>query len=131
MIRRTRSQADTPHIVGPDEKATTALRLLDEGTISAAQAAAAVPPFRPGRKTGVGTIMSWILRGRGNPPVYLEAMKLGGRWVTSRPALARFAERLTAAKVGPRLPVTTPSQRRVEIDRTARELDRAGFGSRS
>jgi len=33
----------------------------------------------------------WVTRGVGSPPVKLEAVKLSGRWFTSKAAVDRFA----------------------------------------
>ena len=72
--------------------------LARETAISTAEAAARVPSFRPGCRTHVATIHRWILHGvRG---VRLEAVRLGGRWVTTVEALDRFARALTAASIG-------------------------------
>jgi hypothetical protein len=48
--------------------------------------------------------------------VRLEAVRLGGRWLTSREALQRFAEALT-----PRLRDSSPSPRSTAKRRRARE----------
>jgi hypothetical protein len=93
--------------------------LTTENPIPLAAAAKFVPPGRNGRRTHLSTLLRWILRGARSPSgelVRLEAARLGSRWVTSREALQRFAERLT-----PRLsdePVS-PSPR------TARQRQRA------
>jgi hypothetical protein len=77
--------------------------LLRENSISLTEAAGLVPPGRRGRPTHLSTLLRWIKPGvRG---VRLEAVRLGGRWVTSREALQRFADRLTAAQAGPTAPV--------------------------
>lgn len=68
--------------------------LLSESLLSAPEAARRVPPTRLDRPTHVSTIIRWITHGvRG---VRLEAVRLGGRWVTSVEALDRFAAALTA-----------------------------------
>jgi hypothetical protein len=60
--------------------------------------------------------------------VRLEAVRLGGRWLTSAEALARFAERLP-----PRLGVEeapaprTPARRQKASERAEKELERAGI----
>jgi hypothetical protein len=65
-----------------------------EQPISLAQAAKLIPPTRQAKPVHVSTVLRWILRGmRG---VHLEALRLGGRWVTTQEALARFSEALTA-----------------------------------
>jgi hypothetical protein len=52
-----------------------------------------LPKGRRGGPVHPGTVLRWILKGiRGTK---LEALRLGGHWVTSSEALQRFAERLT------------------------------------
>lgn len=61
-------------------------------------AAATIPPARAGKKTHISTLLRWILSGAKAPDgerIRLEAVRMGGRWLTSREALQRFAERLT------------------------------------
>ena len=86
-----------------------------------------VLPKPGGRGTHFSTILRWILKGHRG--VKLEALRLGGRWVTSRAALQRFAERLT-----PNLddnttqPVTRSSSRRQRAaEQAERELAAAGI----
>jgi hypothetical protein len=108
------------------------LDLTTENPIPLAAAAKFVPPGRNGRRTHLSTILRWVVRGARSPSgelVRLEAARLGGRWITSREALQRFAERLT-----PRLsdePMSpsprTPGQRRWASERAARELEKVGI----
>ncbi len=54
------------------------------------------------RGVHAATIIRWITRGvrvKGQV-IKLEALRLGGRWVTSTQALDRFMARLTAASAG-------------------------------
>jgi hypothetical protein len=93
------------------------LDVLREQLISLAAAAATIPPARNGRKTHISTLLRWIQTGAKAPDgslVRLEGLRIGGRWMTSRQALQRFAERLTPG--GPAQPaatqkVGTPAQR--------------------
>jgi hypothetical protein len=72
--------------------------LRTENLISLVQAARLIPPGRNGKATHISTLMRWINPGaRG---VRLEAVRLGGRWLTSAAALQRFADRLTALETG-------------------------------
>jgi hypothetical protein len=92
--------------------------LSTETTLSLKQAAHISPTGRKGRPTHLSTVWRWILTGAKAPDgtlVRLEAVRLGGRWVTSREALQRFAERLT-----PRLDTPAPPQ-----PRTVRARERA------
>jgi hypothetical protein len=94
----------------------TMLDLTTDKPISLATATALVPPGRSGRKTHLSTLLRWITKGAKGPDgevVRLEAVRLGGRWMTSRGALQRFAERLTPSPEGADSPtVQTPAAKR-------------------
>ena len=65
-----------------------------ETLISLADAAGGLPRRRRGRKTHVSTLFRWTTSGcRG---VVLESLQCGGTRCTSREALQRFFERLSA-----------------------------------
>jgi hypothetical protein len=66
-------------------------------------------------------------RGPNGERVKLEALRLGGRWVSSREALQRFAEALTPHTDTPASATRTPRQRRRASERAARELERLGI----
>jgi hypothetical protein len=94
-------------------------------------AAGLIPPARNGKKTHLSTILRWITRGAKAPSgerVRLEAVRLGGRWITSREALQRFAERLTPRIDTPSAasPRTSGQQRRA-AERAGHELDKIGI----
>jgi hypothetical protein len=108
--------------------------LAAEQPIPLAAACRLVPPGRNGRKTHISTLIRWITAGSRAPSgerVRLEAVRVGGRWLTSASALQRFAAALTprlgddppAATPAPR----TPSQRRRAAERACRELQDAGL----
>jgi hypothetical protein len=95
-------------------------------------AAGLIPPARNGKKTHLSTLMNWIRRGARSPSgerVRLEAVRLGGRWMTSREALQRFAEQLTPRLETPASTATarTPGQRQHAAERAARELNKFGI----
>jgi hypothetical protein len=52
-----------------------------------------IPPGRNGKRTAFSTVLRWVLDGVNTPKgkVRLEAVRLGGRWLTSIQALNRFA----------------------------------------
>lgn len=93
-------------------------------------------PARGGKGCHRSTLLRWISRGAKAPDgsmVRVEANRLGGRWMTSREAFQRFAERLTpelgqaegaarAAKV-PRAPAARERASR----RAERELAKVGI----
>ena len=74
------------------------LDLTKEIPIGLADIARLAPRDSRGRKVHLSTILRWVLEGSPGPDgqrVRLEACRLGGRWVSSREALQRYAERLT------------------------------------
>ena len=82
-----------------------------------------LPPRPTGRRLHVSAVYRWVLRGvRG---VCLEATKIGGTTYTSKEALQRFADQLSAARsaLAVALP-TAPVARRRQIERAAREAQR-------
>jgi hypothetical protein len=102
-----------------------------EKPIPLSAATALVPAARNGKRTHLSTLLRWILTGARAPSgelVRLEAVRLGGRWMTSREALQRFAERLTPQLPAPSQPMpSTAGQRRRAADAAERELDRLGL----
>jgi len=104
--------------------------LASERKIPLAVAAAETPPARNGKKTHLSTLLRWVLTGAKAPDgtrVRLEAIRLGGRWFTSREALQRFAEALTPRFDGDPPPAPrSPARRRRASDRAARELEKLG-----
>jgi hypothetical protein len=78
-----------------------AIDLVNEQTFPLADAAKLMPHGRKGRPCHFTTVLRWVRDGAVGPTgkrVHLEAVRLGGRWVTSREALERFTARLTPAK---------------------------------
>jgi hypothetical protein len=77
---------------------TPAIDIAAETLITLPSAARRLPPFRNGRPVSASTIWRWITVGinrAGGYVVRLEAVRLGGRWLTSVEALTRFAMALT------------------------------------
>ena len=102
-----------------------------ETPIPLAAAAKFVPAARNGKRCHLSTVLRWILHGAkatDGTIVKLEAVRLGGRWLTSREALQRFAERLTP-HVGEPSPVLPRSERERAraSERAAAELDEMGI----
>jgi hypothetical protein len=104
--------------------------LATETKIPLSAAAAETPPGRNGKKTHLSTILRWILHGAKAPDgsrVRLDAIRLGGRWFTSREALQRFAEALTPRLGGADMPGRRgPEKRRRASERAAQQLERLG-----
>ena len=94
-----------------------------EQIITLAQAAAELPRRRRGRKCHVSTIYRWTVAGcRG---VKLEFVQVGATRCTSRAALGRFFDRLTAGAVpqSDAGEVRTTDARRRANEKVDRELD--------
>jgi Protein of unknown function (DUF1580) len=107
--------------------------LVNEQRIGLREGTKFYPSFREGRPTHISTLVRHITKGirlaNGNV-VRLEGARLGGRWITSVEAVQRFMERLTAGALGDAssdsiLPISTTKQRRRQLDRADRALDRA------
>jgi hypothetical protein len=108
--------------------------LAAETPIPLAVACGLVPPARGGKRTHLSTILRWVLRGARSPSgevVRLEACRIGSRWMTSREALQRFADRLTPRRADGdgvlATPRRTPGQGRRASDLAADALERAGI----
>lgn len=98
--------------------------LSAEQTLSLVQAAALLPPARQGRPVSPSCVFRWIKDGVRTPDgrtVRLEAVRLSGRWLTSREALQRFAEAQT-----PEFADSTPTNARPTVKAQKRAADRAG-----
>jgi hypothetical protein len=108
-----------------------ATNLLDESLISLNQAARLLPPSRHGSRVSFSCIFRWVtvgLRGLDGELVRLEASRMGGRWLTSKEALQRFADRLTPRFGGePASTLRTPDARRRASSRASRRLSAAGI----
>ncbi len=68
--------------------------------LSMSAAGKIVPALRGESSTRPETIWRWCRHGhklRDGTTIKLECARLAGRWLTSKPALARFLERVTAA----------------------------------
>src|SRR5262249_5169792 len=105
--------------------------VLAEEMLTLAQVPRHLPPGRGGRPVTLGCVLRWVLqgaRGPGGERVRLEAVRLGGRWITSKQALVRFAERLTPGFPEPQVEVRRTFARRQRASaRAAAELERQGI----
>ena len=102
--------------------------LTSEPALTLSQAAKLVPSYRAGRATHVSRLARWIVNGVRSDDgrvVKLEAMRLGGQWVTSAAALQRFAEAMTPVQM-PVVPAQTAGSRRRSAERASQELDALG-----
>jgi len=74
------------------------LDLTTERLMPLAEAARLVPPGRGGKKTHSATLVAWIRRGTRTADgrrVHLDALLMGGKWLTSVEALQRYAAAIT------------------------------------
>jgi hypothetical protein len=105
--------------------------LSTESPLSLNQAARLLPPGRRNRPVSFSCVLRWVLEGAKAPSgelVKLEALRVGGRWLTSREALQRFAEALTPQASGmPSSPARTPRQRRRAAERAEKALEKLGI----
>jgi hypothetical protein len=103
---------------------------MNEKTLPLNQAAQRVPPSR-GKKTHISTLLRWITRGAKSPDgavVRLEALRLGGRWLTSEEALQRFSQKLTPTFPGDTVPAPrSPAARTRASERAAAALEALGI----
>jgi hypothetical protein len=99
---------------------------LTETLLSFPQAAELFAPYREGKPAHVSRLHRHRLYGyRG---VYLEAMRQGGQWVTSKEAVARFMAALTA-KLDEKCvnrPGSSDAALRARRERNEQELDALG-----
>ena len=83
----------------------------DESLVTFAQLARRLPHRRNGRPTHVSTIHRW--RAAGVNGVRLDAVRMGGAWVTSLEAYSRFCAALTAKADAGAVPTLRPAHERV------------------
>ncbi|MCC6228520.1 MAG: DUF1580 domain-containing protein [Phycisphaerales bacterium] len=86
-----------------------AIDIGNETIITLSQAAAMLPPRRGGRKVHIATLFRWAQMGLGG--VRLEVIRIGSALHTSREALQRFCDALTAARPIPPAPESPASRR--------------------
>jgi Protein of unknown function (DUF1580) len=104
--------------------------IANETPIGLPQAARRLPPFRAGRPVSPATVWRWVVEGvklLDGRRVRLEALRLGGRWITSVEALARFAAAQTPRLGEEGTPAPGPAgQSRRASARAGEELVRRG-----
>jgi hypothetical protein len=110
-----------------------AANLLSETLISFSEAARLIPAYRGQGRCNPSTIFRWATIGITAPSgerVFLEVIRLGGRYLTTREALERWAHRLTPTRddAEPTRPTPrTPGRRQRESERAAKQLEKAGI----
>jgi len=105
--------------------------LTRETMLTLAQAAHRFPPYRLGRPVSPATIWRWCRKGIRVPgvgTVYLESIRLSGRWLTSVEAISRSVARQTPLIAdSPPVALHSAGQRQRAAERAAAELDRLGI----
>ena len=104
---------------------------LTENLVGLNEAARLLPPGRQGRPVSFSCVLRWIVNGLPGPDgtrVRLEAIRLGGRWLTSREALSRWADKLTPSfqDVSPGIGRTV-KQRKTSHDKATEALAKLGI----
>jgi hypothetical protein len=104
--------------------------VLDGEGLYLAAAARLFPRHRRNRPVSPSTLFRWIVEGvrvGTDRRVHLEAVRISGKYLTTRGAIRRFLEAQTpTVKQGGPI-VTTPTRRRRERERVGAELDRRGY----
>src|SRR5262245_36707451 len=104
-----------------------------ETLLSLKEAARKLPPGRRGRPVNLSTVYRWVLGGAKSSDgtkVRLDAVRVGGRWLTSTQALQRFAQRLTEQALPGTQEATQPksaSPRPSAAEAARQELSRLGI----
>jgi hypothetical protein len=111
--------------MNPSEKNS----ILRESMLGLAEAARRLPAHREGKPVSASCLLRWVLTGVRGPSgkVHLEAVRLGGKWITSLEALERFAEALTPRPENARdLPRSVQARQRAS-ERASKRLDQLGM----
>ena len=102
------------------------------GGLSLSAAGRMFPAHRGVGTVDPSTVFRWVTKGAktvGGQVVKLDAVRVGGRWLTSRGAVARFVQALTpATEPASALPPVsrTPAARLRASERAGRELEKRG-----
>jgi len=102
-----------------------------EKLISLKEASRILPTGRRGQPFHISCLLRWILVGANRydgERVRLDGVRIGARWVTSKEALARFAEQLTPASTDAApAPPRTPLARTRAVNCASRRLEADGI----
>jgi hypothetical protein len=104
--------------------------LQNEQLLGLAEIANLLPPGRRRRPVVASTILRWVIHGvklASGEVVRLEAVRLGGRWLSSAEALARFAAAQTPTLGDARPTPRPPASRRRASERADRKLAAIGI----
>jgi hypothetical protein len=89
-----------------------------------------IPPGRGGRRAHLATVIRWIRKGLRTPngeTVYLDGLRVGNGWCTTKKALQEFMTALNPERETRPVAPRTPAARRREHERAERVLARAGI----
>ena len=78
--------------------------IMGDDTLTLAEACRVLPRGRRGARPHLSTLIRWIIDGsvaRDGRRVRLSAVRVGGKWITSRVALREFSEALTQTGESP------------------------------
>lgn len=107
------------------------IELRNETPLTLNSAARMFPPNRRGRPVSLSCILRWVLDGvrlSTGEVIRLEALRVGGRWLTTLEAIQRFAERQTPRLDSEPGPSTrTPTRRERASQRAAQRLEEMGI----
>jgi hypothetical protein len=105
--------------------------IINEKPFPLAEATKLIPAGRNGKKCHLSTLIRWVEIGTPGPSgelVRLAALRLGGRWVTTRSAIQAFAEALTPKfSSKPTRRHRTINKRRQAAERAGKALEAAGI----
>ena len=100
--------------------------ILSGDSLALSAAARLLPAHRGPGRASASTVWRWIRTGTrtlDGQVVRLEAARVGGRWLTSRAALARFAAALTEAAETDPTPTTPPARPPAASRRAAEQFN--------
>lgn len=105
------------------------IEIRNEKLINLSQAAGLFPPSRRGRPVHVSCLMRWIMEGvrTSSGRIRLDAIRVGGRWVTSIEAIERFAAAQTPSRPDAAVPPPSPASQKRASARAASRLKELGL----
>lgn len=104
--------------------------ILTENVISLHDGCKLVPSSRSGKKLNIATMWRWINDGvlaLDGSRVKLQAIRLGGRWLTSHEAIERFSAALTGDTGNAPAPIRTPAARSRAAEVARKKLEAIGI----
>lgn len=113
-----------------DDATALVERLMSEGPISMSGAAKLYGSFRGGKGTHASTVVRHATKGvrlADGTVLRLEAFRLGGRLMTSKQAVYRFAARQQVEATAEASPPRSPARRTASSAKADAELTRLGL----